>query len=335
MEASVAIRKAQPTPGDVHVNRPLTNISVAFSNQVTSFVAGKIFPTVPVAMQSDLYYLYDRKNWMVGGAQKRGPSSESAGSGWSVSTDSYRCDVWALHKDVGDQLRANADAPLRPDTDATNFITENMLITRENEWATDFFATGVWGTEQAGDPTPTGTQFLHWDIASSTPITDFRAAMIAMEGATGRRPNKLLLGAEVWNELVDHQDFLDRINGGATVAMPAMVMLDLLASILELDEVLVARAVRNTANEGATEATDFILGKHALLVHAATNPGLQIPTAGYTFAWTGLLGAGASGTRISRFRMEEFKSDRVEGESAYVHKVVAAELGHFFLNAVQ
>ena len=335
MQQAVAIRKAQPTPGDVHVNRPLTNISVAFSQGADQFIAGRIFPEVPVANQSDLYYIYDRENWIVGGAQKRGPTAESAGGGWTQSTDNYRCDVWALHKDVGDQVRANADSPLRPDTDATQWVTENMLITRETEWATNFFATGVWGTEQAGDATPTGTQFLFWSTVLSTPIEDIRAAKLSMLATTGKRANKLVVGPETWNVIVDHPDFIARINGGATTSQIAMVTRAQVAAILEIDEILVAEGVVNSANEGATESTGFILGKHALLVYAAPNPGLQIASAGYTFAWNGLLGAGASGTRISRFRMESIKSDRIEGESAYAHKVVAAELGHFFLNAVE
>ncbi len=335
MLQSRAIRKAQPTPGDVHVNRPLTNISVAFSQGAAGFIATTVFPVVPVASQSDQFFVFDRENWLVGGAQKRGPSAESAGGGYSVSTQNYRCDVWALHKDVGDQVRANSDTPLRPDQNATNWVTENMMITRDQEWAEKYFAASIWTNETDGvTGAPGANQFQFWDESGSTPILDIRAAMIGIKGSTGFKPNKLVLGAEVWNILIDHPDFLDRINQGQTPGGPALVMRQLLTQILELEDVVVAEAVVNSAVEGATESTDFIFGKSALLVHAAPNPGLEIPSAGYTFAWTGLLGAGASGTRISRFRMEEKKTDRIEGESAYEQNLVSADLGHFFATAI-
>jgi hypothetical protein len=47
-----------------------------------------------------------------------------------------------------------------------------------------------------------------------------------------------------------------------------------------------------------------------------------------------MFGANAAGMRVSRFRMEHLKSDRVEGESAYDHKLVAPECGAFMLNVI-
>ena len=46
------------------------------------------------------------------------------------------------------------------------------------------------------------------------------------------------------------------------------------------------------------------------------------------------LGAGPSGNRIKRFRMEQIASDRIEGEMAFAAKLVAADLGVFFEDAV-
>ena len=58
------------------------------------------------------------------------------------------------------------------------------------------------------------------------------------------------------------------------------------------------------------------------------------PTAGYTFSWTGLLGNGAEGNRIKRFRMEPLGSDRVEIEISFDQKLVAPDLGFFFEEVV-
>lgn len=321
----------QPTRGDVHVNRPLSNISIAYLQRAESFVAPLVFPNVPVMKQSDSYYTYDRSDFFRATAQKRAPGTESAGSGWDVTTETYSADVWAVHKDIDDQVRANADDPLNMDRDAAEWVTHQMLIRRDKEWASNYFVTGVWDEERAGVASgPTGTQFLRWDEDGSTPIVDLRGGIVTQGESTGYRPNVLVLGAHVWSALQDHADFLDRIK----YTERGVISTDLLASVLNLDRVVVAEGIEDTAEEGATASYSYLLGKNALLAYAAPSAGLMQPSAGYTFSWQGLLGAGAQGNRIKQFRMEHLESDRIEGEMAFDMKVVSSALGSFFLDAV-
>ena len=56
------------------------------------------------------------------------------------------------------------------------------------------------------------------------------------------------------------------------------------------------------------------------------------PSAGYTFSWTGATGASDSGGRIKRFRLELLESDRVEIQMSFDQKLVAPDLGYFFLD---
>jgi hypothetical protein len=44
-----------PTQADLHVNVPLTNVSIAYIQKADAFIATKVFPKVPVSKQSDLY----------------------------------------------------------------------------------------------------------------------------------------------------------------------------------------------------------------------------------------------------------------------------------------
>jgi hypothetical protein len=329
------MRKANPTAGDVHVDRPLTTLSVAWIQDQSRYIAARAFPIVPVAKQSDLYYIFDRADWLRATAEKRAPSTESAGGGFRISNTNYFADVWAFHKDVDDQIRANADQIIDPDKAAVQFSSQACLTRRELEWATKYFATGVWANERAGVASgASGTQFNRWDVASTTPIADIRAAKQTISRATGFTPNKLILGSDVWNALQDHAEFTDRIVAGQTPGGPAIVSKAVLAAVLELEEVMISDAVINTGPEEGTEATDFVLGKHALLCYAAPSPAIDIPSAGYTFSWTGLFGAGSAGSRIKRFRIEKISSDRVECEMAWDQKVVSTGLGAFFLDAV-
>jgi len=325
----------QPTLGDVHVNRPLTNISVAYSQEAAGveFVADRAFPGIPVESKSDLYYTYKRADFNRDEMQKRALATESAGSGYGLdSTGTYSCDVWALHKDVDDQIRANSDSPLSPDRDATIFLTNKALIRRENVWAGAYFKTGVWTGEVAGQATADSTHVIYWDYATASPITDIRHAKTqARLNSGGFVPNIAVFSRPVFDKLVDHPDFIDRTKYGQTAPNPAMATRRIMAEILELEEVLIMDAVYNTAAEGATESNSFIGGTSAALFYRPRNPGLMTPSAGYTFNWTGLIGStGGAGLRIKSFRMEHLASDRVEIDAAFDMRVVSKDCGFFF-----
>jgi hypothetical protein len=216
----------QPTLGDVHVNRPLTNISVAYSQEAAGveFVADRAFPGIPVESKSDLYYTYKRADFNRDEMQKRALATESAGTGYGLdSTGTYSCDVWALHKDVDDQIRANSDSPLSPDRDATIFLTNKALIRRENVWAGNYFKSGVWTGEVAGQATSDSTHVVYWDYATASPITDIRHAKTqARLNSGGFVPNIGVFSRPVFDKLVDHPDFIDRTKYGQTAPNPAM-----------------------------------------------------------------------------------------------------------------
>lgn len=314
---------AQPTQNQVHVDSVLTNISVAYMQMSDNFIANRVFPTVPVAKQTDIYYTYDKNDWFRDEMQLRPDGTESAGSGYGLSTAPYSCDVWALHKDIGDQVRANSDNPLNPDRDATQFLTQRGLVRQENQFVTDYFTTGVWGT----DNTPST---LWSTYATSTPIRDVKAGKKTVLSTTGFLPNTLVLSYEVFDILSDHPDFVDRIKYTSSDAVTRQLM----ANLFEVDNVYVAQAVHATNIEGETAAYSFTHGKHALLCYVNPSPGLLAPSAGYTFEWNGISQGLGENVGVSRFRMDHLKADRVEIEMAWDNKVVASDLGYFFNGAV-
>jgi hypothetical protein len=316
----------QPSRADVHVNRPLTNISIAFLQRAENFVADRVFPNIPVTKQSDRYFTYDRGEFNRDEMELRAPGTESAGGTYTIdNTPTYFAETRAFHKDIPDPIRANADTPLSPDREATEYLTHKALINREVNWAAAYFATGVWTVDLTGvAAAPGANQFLQWNDAASTPIEDIRTAKRNILESTGFMPNKLVLGRPVFDTLVDHPDIVARLDRGQTPVGPALATRDRLAAIFEVDEVLVMDAIQNTAAKGATNVHAFIGGNAALLTYAAPSPGLMTPSGGYTFSWTGLLGASASGMRVKRFRIEALESDRVEIENSYDQALIAA-----------
>ncbi|MMZ45267.1 hypothetical protein D3C76_169790 [compost metagenome] len=324
-----------PLRQQIHVDKPLTNISVAYAQSADAFIADKVFPVIGVQKQSDTYFEYDRDDFFRDEAQERAKGTESAGSDYNIEVaDPYFARVYAFHVDVNEQDRVNADDPLRPDQDATEFVTHKLLLKRENLWAQKFFKAGVWGTEFQGvDSAPTDGQVLQLDQPAADPVRFFNKISTQAIEATGYKPNTMVLTPYVYNALINNEDILDRIK----YTEKGIATLDLLASLFEVDQVYVPWAIQNTEAKGKQGKYSFMLGKHALMMYVEKNPGLKKPSAGYTFAWTGLMGAGAYGNRITRIPMPWLGHDteRIEGEMAFDHRVVGADLGIFLKDLVK
>ena len=310
----------QPTSQDVHVDAILTNMSIAYMQEAYAFVAARAFPTVNVLKQTDKYFTYSQADFFRDQVQRRADGTESAGTGYSLSTATYACDVFALHKDIGDQTRANADAPLNMDMDATRFLTQQMLIRQEVQWAADSFTTGVWGTDATPSPL--------WDAASSTPIADVETAKNTVLTNTGYVPNTVIMSYKVFSALVDNSDIIDRIK----YTSQESVTEDLLARLFGVDRVLVMAGTYNTAQEGATASYSQIGDKDVLVCYTPANPGLMVPSAGYNMVWTGVSAGLGAGAAISRYRIEERRADRIEIEAAFDFKIVSSALGYFLSN---
>lgn len=327
---------AQPVGGDLYVSVPLSNVSVAYMQGQEDFIADKVFPSVPIGTQGGQYWIYDKGDWHRTQAQKRAPRTESAGTGWNVHRDTFFAEVQAVHVDVADQDRANVNngngTAFDLDRDASIFVMRDLLLRREKDWIESYFRGDVWTNPlQQGAATAGVNQFIQWNRTSSTPIEDIRRQATLFGKLTGFRPNRLVLGWDVYDILTQHPEFLERIK----YSEKGIVTKDLMASLWDIEQVLVPMAIENTAEEQAPDNFNYLYSKGVLMAYAAPNAGIQQPSAGYTFEWTGFLGSPARGVRTKKFRMEPLEADRVEAESAYDMKVVSSDLGVFFKEAIQ
>lgn len=318
----------QPTPGDLHVDALLTGFSVGYLNDANAFIADMVFPRMPVQKQSDKYATFVKGDMLRPNMERRGRGAASAGMSYAVSTDSYSCEDWALHIAVDDRQVANADDPFRPRQNAVRALTEQELIKREQQWATSFFTTGVWGTDKTG-----GTDFTQFDDAASDPVGVIADYQEDVEDATGKIPRDLVMSRAGWNALRNHPDILARINGGSNSASPAIATRQAVAAVLDVDRIHVGSGVYNSAAEGATVNIARLLGKHMLLCYVDPNPSDFSPTAGMTFVWSGYIGS-EEGRRIKAWRNEERESEIVEIQANWDMKVTASDCGLFLADAV-
>lgn len=327
------------TPSSVHIDAPLSNLTLAYVQSQTNFIADKVFPVVGVARQSDKYFIYDRANMnRSGDVKKLAPRTEVERIGMAISNDSYFADVYGLGMDFDEQTLANEDAALEIRSAGAETLVNRILIHREEQFASTFFATGVWGSEVAGDASGSvgAGEVVYWsDYTNSTPLKDVTNARRAMQLKSGGfKPNTMVIGKEVRDTLVNHPDVLARLNGGATVTNTALITDAKLAEIFEVENFFVMEAVKNGAAEGLAESNAFIGGKHALLVHTPRTAGLMTPAAGLTFAWNNVPGTANLGISVESYSDDALRrqqvAEHIQVKMAYDMKVVGADLGYFF-----
>jgi len=329
------------TPSAVHIDTPLTNLTLAYAQTQENFIADKVFPTVGVSKQSDKFYIYDRANMnRTGDVKKLAPRTEVNRIGMKIGNDSYFAEPRGLGMDFDEQTLANEDAALETRQAGAETLAMRLMIDREEEFATNFFSDNIWGTNYDGAGSTSGTNFLYWDDASAKPIqnvTDLRRTMQLKSG--GFKPNTMVVGKEVRDALVNNADILSRLNGGATVTNTALVTNAKLAEIFEVENFYVMEAVKNDSVEGVAESNSFIGGKHALLCHTPSNAGLMTPAAGLTFAWNNLEGVNNLGITVESFSDDALKrqqiAELIQVKMSYDMQIVGADLGAFVNNIVQ
>lgn len=328
-------QKTSPTSSMVHIDRPLTNMSLAFMQAPDVYVADLVFPSISVQKQSDKYFTFPIESFYSAFAKKRAPGTEAASFDYSVSTDTYFCDVWAGRKEIPWETRVNEDAPLDSLRNATQFVTSAHLIRRELQFASTALNTSTsWDSIVQGVSGAPGTdEVRQWsDYTNGTPVKDVRSACTTVQGLTGIRPNTLTLTRDVYDTLLDHPDLIDRINRGQTTGTALVTRQDM-ARLFDVQYLHVMDGVYNVAKAGQTADINFIASGKALLTYTNPMPSIEMPAAGYTYDWTGYLQG--SKIKIERYDLRPTKKvDVVEGEMAFQHKIVSSALGYLFYDLI-
>lgn len=324
----------QPNVGDVHVAAALTDVAVAYWQDESNYIADKVFPLVPVQHQTDVYFVWSKADFFRDEAQLRADATESAGTGVGLTTQTYSAKVWALHQDIGRQVRANADPSVDLDMVSTRQLMQKMLIRRDRIFVSTYLAAGIWGTTITGVAAAPGAgQVYQWsDDANGDPFADIANGQTAVLQNTGQEPNILVLSWPVYQALRRHPLVIDRIKY-TNPAFAGKITPQLLAEAFDIEEILVSKAVYNTAKEGQAANMAFVMGKSALLCYRTKAPGIMTPTAGYTFAWSGLA-EGMNNLGVATYQipvpLRGIGTIRNECEMAFDMQIVGTDLGYYF-----
>lgn len=209
------------------------------------FIGHRIAPVIEVKKAFGQYGVIPLKESLKTQETRRAEDGSYNQTSGKADKDSYSCEEHGLEERV-DEREAEVygewwDAEML----AAQRTRDGVL--RNHEKRIIDLALNVSNTTAAG---------TEWnDTASSTPVANIRTAKLAVRARTGVVPNVLVIELEIFEFLQSNAEVLDRLFGTAAKD-PKKVNEDALARALNLEEVIVAGAMKNTANE----AQDAVLG---------------------------------------------------------------------------
>lgn len=273
---------SQPDVKSQIIAGPLAGVSVAYRNK--DYVADRVFPILDGADPKVKITKYQKGAWFRDEAGIRAAGTRARRGGYPLTTVSVATNEYAFAKEVTEEDRRFAKsqgAPvLKPDQDAVEFATDKVDLKKEINVA-GLITAGTWADGNSGGEDAEGL----WSPAGDT--NTFLADMTTGKKKikeSGIIANKLLIDYATYLALKECDAILQKIK----YTQRGVLGMELLAALLELDEVLVGKAIKSTATEAA-DGTDFTAaniwevnsGKGmGFLFYSPAKIGLKVPMAG-------------------------------------------------------
>lgn len=271
----------QPDTRSLVVAGPLQNVSLQYRNK--DYIADSVFRMLDRVAPEAKIARYLKGAWFRDEADLRGAGSRAKRGGYPVDYIDVVTKEYAFAKEVTDSDKQNVNVmggpPLQPAIDAIEFTADKLDMRREILVA-NAIITGTWSGVAGEDADG------KWAAGSgNTFLADVRARIKTIHSNTGFTPNVLEIDLGTYLSLKDEDTVLDKIK----YTQLGVFTKELLASLLDLEEILIGKAVKNTAKE--TKAGDDFTASNiweknagkgsAFLYYRPPSPGLKIPSAGY------------------------------------------------------
>ncbi len=267
---------ATPVGGDAHYDVPLSNFaSAGFDITDDAFVADQVFPVVNVGKQSDRYYQILKHDFHRKVETLRAPGTPAQRITFSVSSDSYFADNFALAAENTLEDLANADTAIQLRRNSIRLVQRVMRLDQEVR-----VASLVTTPANVGSSVLLAGADSWFSTTSADIIGQVMSAHAFIRSQTGLLPN---------TAIVDYDSLqAARRNSRAWeqykyTTGDAFLSMEQLRQMWMVDNILVGRAIVNTSATGWSSTN--VWGNHCVLAHVSPATGLQSMTAGVRMRW--------------------------------------------------
>ena len=277
-----------PVQGPIHVDRPLTNISIAYKSE--GLISDELFTVVPVVNETDVYFVFDKAHALRNPQTLRANGAEANEHQLVLSTATYRLEEHALKDIITQRDRDNQDPGLNLEVSTVEDLTDKILRQKEVDAATLLFTNGNWANETSlGAAAPWNA-----NTTATNPILIGDSAATAVLTNAGRKANVGVLDFRSFQACKEHVSVVDRVKYTSSDSVTPK----LLQALFGVEKLLVAEGANNTANEGLAATMALIWTDSAWFGYVNPSPGMRKPSALYCMKKT------AGGTQTKRWRDE-------------------------------
>lgn len=259
------------------------------------FIAEEILGVMPVSEMTGVFGVIpvEALTQNVDAAQvKRRPGAKYAKTSWEPQSDDWSLGEWGLAEFVDRQDMKRYGTWFDAEAVAVERVSRQVGRAYEQAVATAVHSTTTFSlvAQASFDPdTDKGMTLANkWDTSSGTPIDDVQLAVEAIRAKTGRTDVRLQINWRQLQVLSTADQLIGRIQYINPVVNNGILPTSTLAALLGVTEIVVAGALKNTANPGQAASLDDIWADSKALVYAygAGDP-KDSPSLGRTVALTG------------------------------------------------
>jgi len=271
---------SQMTPSGARLIDPVLS-TIAQGYQNTDLVASSLFPQVSVPLRGGNIVTFGKEDFMLYGSA-RAPGANTKRVQFGYSGSSYALVDYSLEGQVPiEVLQEGANGPGIDHAAMAVRKVSNIMALRLEKAAADIACTA--GTYASGNKT-TLTSTAQWSdyTGVSQPLQNIETAKEAIRAATGKRPNTIVMGAQVFAKLRQHPVIVDRLKyTGRDVAT-----VEIMAALMGVQRVLVGDAIYS--NDAGTAFTD-VWGKFVVIAYTELGSvaDMGAPSYGYTYNLNG------------------------------------------------
>jgi len=292
-----------------------------YKNQ--EYHADEIWPPLPVAKRSDVYFQYDPAMLVQGSPldvnnlpdSAREPADEASEVSFKMSTLPFYCREYAKKQLVTDAEQAIADNPLQPATDATLNVTNLLALDNERVVANRVTTRGNYNSANKVALTTggTGTSWKQTASTNSDPFANFTTGRLAILASCFQEPNALQVSISSAQYLSQHPLYRDRYK---YVNQEGLTKRRLLQPVVNGMDVIETGAQAATSKAGQTLTTGGVWvaddgTDEAVMFYRSPSLGPRTIHFGRTFEAPDDT-TGSRGFSVRRFRWEIKKGEYVE-----------------------
>jgi hypothetical protein len=293
------------------------------------FISQRVAPVINVASQAGTFGKIPVEQLLQTRETKRNSGAGYARGNWTFESTSYATEEHGAEEPVDDRESKIYENYFAAEQISAARAYDAVLRNAEIRMASLIFNASTWTGASLS------TEITHeWDDATNAvPLTDVEAAVRKVWDGTGMWPNALVINKHVFRNLRNCAQVIDRIeSGGAGSSTKASeITVQQLATLFDLDYIIVNGGAKNTAAEGQSVTFDKLWSdEYAMVCRVATTTDPREPCIARTFHWAED-GSSIGGT-VETYRDERIRGDVIRVRHETDEFVYYTEMGHLLYN---